>query len=119
MSKQIINIELDGEIIGSKPLTLNDSLASIREKINNKVNCPFIFLDKSIQKIVKENESELKLEDIINEKKIQIESLKPGINCLLNDKIICSIECSKNKNLFDVSFTLRRALSAVTLNIRP
>ena len=102
MSKQIINIQLDGIIIGSKPLILNDSLASIREKINNKVNCPFIFLDKSIKKIIKENESELKLEDIINEKKIQIESLKPGINCLLNDKIICSIECSKNKNLVDV-----------------
>ena len=102
MSKQIINIELDGKIIGSKPLTLNDSLASIREKINNKVNCPFIFLDKSSKKMIKENESELKLKDIINEKKIQIESFKPGINCLLNDKIIDSIECSKNKNLDDV-----------------
>jgi hypothetical protein len=32
MPKPIINIELDGKIIGSKPLTLNDSLASIREK---------------------------------------------------------------------------------------
>ena len=102
MSKPIINIELDGKIIGSKPLTLNDSLASIREKINNKVNCPFIFLDKSSKKMIKENESELKLEDIINEKKIKIESFKPGINCLLNDKIIDSIECSKNKNLDDV-----------------
>ena len=102
MSKQIINIELDGKIIGSKPLTLNDSLASIREKINNKANCPFIFLDKSSKKMIKENESELKLKDIINEKKIQIESFKPGINCLLNDKIIDSIECSKNKNLDDV-----------------
>ena len=102
MSKQIINIELDGKIIGSKPLTLNDSLVSIREKINNKVNCPFIFLDKSSKKMIKKNESELKLKDIINEKKIQIESFKPGINCLLNDKIIDSIECSKNKNLDDV-----------------
>ena len=102
MSKRVTNIELDEKIIFSKPLLMNDSLKSIREKINKKVIFPYIFLDKSRKTISKENESELKLEDIINENKIQLKSIKPEINIFLNDKMICSIECSKDKNLDDV-----------------
>ena len=46
MTKQITKIDLDGKILGSKPLLSNDSLSTIREKIKDKVNVPYVFLDK-------------------------------------------------------------------------
>ena len=67
MVKQVTNIEINGKIIGSKPLLMEDNLITIKEKIKNKVRSPFVFLDKSGKTIVKENEESLKLEDIIFE----------------------------------------------------
>lgn len=36
MSRIITKIELDGKIIGSKPLSSNDTVSSIRDKIKEK-----------------------------------------------------------------------------------
>ena len=99
MVKQITNIEVNGKIIGSKPLQMEDNLISIKEKIKNKVNSPFIFLDKSGKTIAKENEDSLKLEDIIFEQKIKLKLLESGIKIFLNNKNVCSVECPTDKSL--------------------
>ena len=99
MVKQVTNIEINGKIIGSKPLLTEDNLILIKEKIKNKVNSPFIFLDKSGKTIDKENENTVKLEDIIFEQKIKLKLIESGIKIFLNNKNICSIECSKDINL--------------------
>ena len=99
MVKQITNIEINGKIISSKPLFTEDNLISVKEKIKSKVNSPFIFLDKSGKAIDKENEDIVKLEDIICEKKIKLKLLESEIKIFLNDKNICSIECSTDINL--------------------
>jgi len=64
--EQIIQIELDGEIICSKPLFLNDNLISIREKIKNEINFSFLFLSKDGNEIIdKKDEIDFLLKDII------------------------------------------------------
>ena len=99
MVKQVTNIEINGKIIGSKPLLMEDNLITIKEKIKNKVRSPFVFLDKSGKTIVKENEESLKLEDIIFEQKIKLKLLESGIKIILNKKNVCTIECPTDKNL--------------------
>ena len=46
MTKQITKIELDGKIIGTKPLLMSDNLFIVREKIKQKVDVSYIFLDQ-------------------------------------------------------------------------
>ena len=72
MSKQITKIELDGKIIFSKPLLLNDTLDSLREKIKEKVKISYKFLDKEGKDINFEKEKDYKLEDISVEKIVKI-----------------------------------------------
>lgn len=43
MGKKIIKIDLEGTIIGSKPLLLNDSLTIERDKIKEKAKIPYFF----------------------------------------------------------------------------
>lgn len=43
MSKQGCKIELDGNIICSKPLMLTDSLSVVREQIKGRIPNPFVF----------------------------------------------------------------------------
>ena len=64
MSKQIIRIELDGKIIGSKPLLANDSLSSIREKIKGKTKISYVFLDQDGNEVSNEDENDYTLENI-------------------------------------------------------
>ena len=44
--KKITKFELNEKIIFSKPFQLNDNLVSVREKIKERMNCSFQFLDK-------------------------------------------------------------------------
>ena len=107
MSKQIVKIILDGKPIGTKPLFENDSLTTIREKIQDKTKeySDYIFIDKNGDIISKENEKDYNLENICESKTIKIKSLETsnsGINVLLNDSKKFSINCSKSQNLNDV-----------------
>ena len=45
MNKQIIKILLDDIPIATKPFLSSDTLNIIRQKIKNKINNPFQFLD--------------------------------------------------------------------------
>ena len=103
MTKQITKIELDGKILGSKPLSSNDSLSVIRDKIKDKVNNSYMFLDKDGNTIAIENENSLTLEQISQNKIIKIksenDSSSSAVNIVLNGEKICSINCSMSDNL--------------------
>jgi hypothetical protein len=88
-------------------LVENDSLATIREKIQDKTKeySDYIFIDKNGDIISKENEKDYNLENICESKTIKIKSLEngnSGINVVLNDSKKFSINCSKSQNLNDV-----------------
>ncbi len=104
MSKQIIRIILDGKPIGTKPLFENDSLTTIREKIQDKTKdySDYIFVDKNGENISKENEKDYNLENICESKTIKLKSLETsnsGINVILNDSKKFSINCSNSQKL--------------------
>ena len=46
MGKKIIKIDLEGTIICSKPLLLNDSLTIVRDKIKEKAKISYFFWSK-------------------------------------------------------------------------
>ena len=102
-SKHVTKIELDGKIIGSEPLLSNDNLITIREKIKNKVNVSYIFLDKNGNPINVEKEIDLSLENISDNKTIKIKSeairKSSQINIIINEAKIFSIDCPVSRNL--------------------
>lgn len=76
MSKQIIKILLDDIPIGTKPFLSSDTLNIIRQKIKNKINNPFQFLDPDEIPIDVEDENQFPLENIIHGKNIKIKSVE-------------------------------------------
>ena len=104
MSKTIAKIELDGKIIGSKPLLSDDTLTSIRGKIKEKTKgINYKFLDNDGNYIEASDENDYSLQDIINEKKIKIISIESEdsgqIKIYLNDELKFSKNISQNNNL--------------------
>ena len=96
MSKVIVKIKLDEKIIFSKPLSLTDTLSLIREKIKERVNLNFVFLNNNKDIINKFEENNFCLKDIINQyyingKIIQLKSEEREIEIYLNNKYIYSI----------------------------
>ena len=67
MKKQIIKIELNGKIIGTKPLILSDNLHSIRDKIKDKINVSYFFINKEGNAINNDIEKDYTLEKICEE----------------------------------------------------
>ena len=114
MTKQITKIDLDGKILGSKPLLSNDSLSTIREKIKDKVNVPYVFLDKDGNSIKIENENSLILLQISQNKIIKIKSENDNgssaVNIILNGEKICSINCSMSDDLKSVRDYLKESI---------
>ena len=74
MSKQGCKIELDGNIICSKPLMLTDSLSVVREQIKGRIPNPFVFLDQENNVVYKEDEKDMKISEIIKGKIIKLKS---------------------------------------------
>ena len=110
MKKQVTKIELNGKIIGTKPLLNDDTLSSIREK----VSVPYQFIDKSGNLISKENEQHYTLESIIEDKLIKIKSdlsNQAGINILFNNKIIGSDNYDKSKSLEELRSLLKNKIN--------
>lgn len=94
---------MDGNSLGTKPLITSDTLTSIREKIKERVNVPYIFLDKNGKPINREKENDFSLENISENKMIRIKAENntstSKINLILNDTNACSIDCSPSQNL--------------------
>ena len=112
MKKQATKFELDGVNILTKPLFLNDNLASVRNailgKVKEKVNSSFIFLDQDGNNVDTNDENDLTLEDIIVGKIVKLKKCggdttqEPSINIYLNNKNICSINSNKDKKLSEI-----------------
>ena len=100
MQKQIIKILFDNEPIGTKPLLLEDTLLSIREALKNRVNLPYLFLDKEGKEKKKEIEKDILLKDISENKTLKLKSEKvSNVNILIGEKKIFSVVCSDIVNL--------------------
>ena len=54
---------MNGKIIFSKPFQLNDNLALVREKIKERMNCSFQFLDKDNNLVYVNDEYDFTIED--------------------------------------------------------
>lgn len=115
MSRIITKIELDGKIIGSKPLSSNDTVSSIRDKIKEKTKgINYKFLDNDGNDIEASDENDYTLQDIINEKKIKIVSIEgedsAQIKIYLNNELKFSKNISSNSYLNEVRKILENDL---------
>ena len=115
MSSIVISIDLDGAIVGTKPLLIEDTLASIRQKIQKKVKKDnYIFLDKFGSEIDIEDEESYKLNDISDDKKIKLITSKLNENNLtkifLNKTVLCSKDCSKINYLSELRDKLKNEI---------
>lgn len=112
MSKTITKIELDGNVIGSKPFLSNEALSSIRNKVKERINNNnFKFLDNDGNYIDETDENDFTLKDIILEKRIKLISTSKEdsnpINIYINDNLFCSKNFSQSCHLDEI----RKALS--------
>ena len=103
MQKQIIKILFNDEAIGTKPLLLDDTLLSIRETLQDRVNLPYLFLDKEGNVIKKEVEKDVLLKNIIENKMLKLKAEKvSSVNIIIGEKKLFSIDCSDIQNLTSV-----------------
>ena len=102
MSQQITKILLNGKSIGTKPLMLDDTLASIRAKIKDRTKVPFIFLNKNGENIKNVDEFNLKLEDISKEKIINIKDVDSQIKIILDDSQFFFMKCKLSQKLNEI-----------------
>jgi hypothetical protein len=105
MTKTIVKIFLDEKPIGTKPFQMSDSLASIRQKLKDKIKVLYNFLDKYETQIDIEDENEMALENVINEKIMKLKSKGNDefyVNIYFNEKNICSVNCTKKDKLNDI-----------------
>ena len=110
MSKQIIKILLDDIPIGTKPFLSSVTLNIIRQKIKNKINNPFQFLDPDEIPIDVEDENQFPLENIIHDgNNIKIKSVEKEnedkeflLKIFLNNKNIYSFKCRKKDKLTNI-----------------
>ena len=115
MSRTITKIELDGKIIGSKPLLSTDTLSSIRGKIKEKTKgINYKFLDNDGNDVEASDENDYTLQDIINEKKIKIVSIEgedsAQIKIYLNNELKFSKNISSNSYLNELRKILENDL---------
>ena len=105
MTKTIVKIFLDEKPIGTKPFQMSESLASIRQKLKDKIKVLYNFLDQYENQIDIEDENEMALENVINEKNIKLKSKGNDefyVNIYFNEKNICSVNCTKKDKLNDI-----------------
>ena len=81
-----IRIYLGGGGSIKKSLDINSTLAEIRIKLLDYVSFPFLFIDKNDNQIPEENESKIKLREIIDGRNLNIKKKLPQRN-ILGDKI--------------------------------
>ncbi len=114
MSRIITKIEFKGKIIGSKPLSLEENLTTVRNKIKEKTkNINYQFLDLEENTVEIQDEDDYKLSDIIKDKKIKIIAFENGllIKIFLNDKEICSKSISELQYINEVRNLLKNEIN--------
>ena len=66
---------MNGKIIFSKPFQLNDNLASVMEKIKERMNCSFQFLDKDNNLVYVNDEDDFTIEVILKNGEIKLKQI--------------------------------------------
>ena len=66
---------MNGKIIFSKPFQLNDNLALVREKIKERMNCSFQFLDKDNNLVYVNDEDDFTIEVILKNGEIKLKQI--------------------------------------------
>ena len=96
-----MKIYLDEKPIVTKPFKMSDNLTFIRQKLKEKIKVSYIFLDQENNEVDNNDENEMVLENIINEKKLKLKSIGNDecLNIYFNEKKICSLNCSKKDKL--------------------
>ena len=92
-------IIINGEPKGKKPLMLEDTLASVRENLKERIEIPYIFLDMDDNEIKNEDENNLKLKDISKEKTIKLKEDNSVISVFLNESKVCFIKYTPSQKL--------------------
>ena len=102
MQKQIIKILFDNESIGTKPLSIDDNLLSIREALKDRINLPYLFLGREGDEIKKGIEKEILLKDITENKILKLRAEKFSRLKILIGEQVFSLECSDIQNLTSI-----------------
>ena len=107
MGRKLIKFNLNGEVKFSKPFQTEDNLLSIREKIKEKFNCSFQFIDHENNPVDCNDENDFTAEDILDGQIIKLKSTedansnsnKTQLNISVNDQKICSKSLEKEMSL--------------------
>ena len=107
MGRKVIKFNLNGEVKFSKPFKTEDKLISIREKIKQRFDCFFHFIDQDNKSVDCNDENDFTAEDILDGQIIKLKSTeetssnsnKMQLNILVNDQKICSMSLEKEINL--------------------
>ena len=98
MGRKVIKFNINGEIKFSKPFQTEDNLISIREKIKERFNCSFQFIDHENNPVDCNDENDFTAEDILDGQIIKLKSTedtssnsnKIQLSILVNDQKKCS-----------------------------
>ena len=107
MGRKLIKFNLNGEVKFSKPFQTEDNLLSIREKIKERFNCSFQFIDHENNPVDCNDENDFTAEDILDGQIIKLKSTedansnsnKTQLNISVNDQKICSKSLEKEMSL--------------------
>lgn len=107
MGRKIIKFNLNGELKFSKPFQTEDKLLSIREKIKERFDCSFQFIDQDNNPVDCNDENDFTAEDILDGQIIKLKSTeeassnsnKMKLSILVNEQKKCSMSLEKEMNL--------------------
>ena len=107
MGRKVIKFNLNGEVKFSKPFQTEDNLLSIREKIKERINCSFQFIDHENNPVDCNDENDFTAEDILDGQIIKIKSTEDSssnsnkiqLNILVNDQKKSSMSFEKEIHL--------------------
>ena len=115
MPKQKIKVEFNGKLICSKYFNLEDNLLAIRERLNDKINGKFIFLDKEKNYLDNDDEEDFTLKDIIDEEFIKLETPKNNpINESKENNNLNVETCEKNSAPTPINKEKEKAIQKIT-----
>ena len=107
MSRKVIKFSLNEEIKFSKPFQTEDNLLSIREKIKERFDCSFQFIDHENNPVDFNDENDFTAEDILDGQIIKLKSTKDAslisnkteLSIIVNDQKNCSMRLEKEIHL--------------------
>ena len=103
---KLLSLLLNDKIISNEKFLKSQNLKDIRNILENKIKCSFIFLDQSGNSVDKNDESDYSLEDILDNYSIKLKGNTHSSSVTINDfrnksKITKNFDFSKYKIIND------------------